>query len=399
MNNPLHNTTLKSPIKTLLNQHVDKALHRGLRVALVKDEESLLCLESEWDNLLTNCQANNIFLTWEWVNTWWKVYKQNFELYLIVVRDKEANLVGIGPFKLARKKFLQLRDISVLEFLGSGVGATPELLEIMVKNGCEEEVLSLIVSLIIEDKTVDIIDLHPYSSNARSRKFLESIFEEEKLNSCVMPYSLSPVVHLPQTWNEYYQKKSRNFRKKMKEYRNRCVRDLKITVGKASTGKEALEYLDSIIALHHGQRKNTSFSFKDERSISFHRQLVGPLWEKGWLSNYSMISGGEMLAGMYCLKYDGNHYYYQSGRTTKYPKHHLGYVLVNHILGDAIAEGSNTFSFLTGDEAYKFHWADSCQYSSRIISLTKGNAGLWPRFYFMCTTAATALKRKDPTPS
>jgi CelD/BcsL family acetyltransferase involved in cellulose biosynthesis len=250
MNNPLHSTTLKSPIKTLLSQHVAKALHQGLHVTLVKDEESFLCLESEWDNLLTNSQANNIFLTWEWVNTWWKVYKQDFELYLIVVRDKEANLVGIGPFKLARKRFLQLCNISVLEFLGSGVGATPELLE-----------------------------------------------------------------------------------------------------------------------------------------------------EKGWLSNYSMISGGEMLAGMYCLKYDGNHYYYQSGRTTKYPKYHLGYVLVNHILGDAIAEGSNTFSFLTGDEAYKFHWADSCQYSSRIISLTKGKAGLWPKFYFMCTTAATALRRKDPTPS
>jgi CelD/BcsL family acetyltransferase involved in cellulose biosynthesis len=387
-----YNTITKSPIKTFLSQQVEKAVQQGLRVELVKDEKSFLHLQGEWNNLLTNSTANNIFLTWEWISTWWKIYKENFELYLITVRDKEANLVGIGPFKVTKRKFLRLRDISVLEFLGSGVGATPEFLEIVVKNGYEEGVLPLIVSTIIMDETIDMIDLHPYSTNARSREFLETIFKAEKLTSCVVPHSLSPVVHLPQTWDEYFQKKSRNFRKKMKEYRNRCARELKVVIGKANTSTGALQCLDSIIELHHGQRKNTSFSFKDERSISFHRQLVGPLWEKGWLSNYFMVSSNEMLAGMYCLKYNGTHYYYQSGRTTKYPKHHLGYVLINNILGDAIEEGSIIFNFLTGTEAYKFHWADSCQHSSRLLSLTKeGMASLWLRSYFIVTSA---LKQK-----
>jgi hypothetical protein len=230
-----YNIITKSPIKTFLSQQVEKAVQQGLRVELVKDEESFLHLQGEWNNLLTNSTANNIFLTWEWISTWWKIYKENFELYLITVRDKEANLVGIGPFKVAKKKFLRFCDISVLEFLGSGVGATPEFLEIVVKNGREEAVLPLIVSTIIMDKTIDIIDLHPYSTNARSREFLETIFKAEKLTSCVVPHSISPIVHLPQTWDEYFQKKSRNFRKKTKEHRNRCTRDLNYIAGKERT--------------------------------------------------------------------------------------------------------------------------------------------------------------------
>lgn len=371
------------PIKTLLNRQIAREVHQGLYVELVKDEASFWNLQSDWNNLLINSSANNIFLTWEWVSTWWKCYKKDFELYLILVRDAEANLVGVGPFVVTKKKVLRLRGISVLQFLGTEVGATPESLEIVVKNGWAEGVLSLIISTIIEDKTIDLIDLHPYSSTSHSREFLETIFEAEKLTFRGMSYHQSPLIHLPKTWDEYYQKKSKNFRKKMKEYKNRCGRDLNIVFGKAGTSAEALECLDSIIELHQGQRKNTSCSFKDEQSISFHRQLVGLLWEKGWLSNYFMVSGNKMLAGMYCLKYDGTHYYYQSGRTTKYPKHHLGYVLINHILGDAITEGSSIFNFLTGDEAYKLRWSDSYRSSSRVIGLTKkSNTILWLRLYF-----------------
>lgn len=384
-------------MNSFLNGQIEKAVQQGLRVGLITDDESFLGLQMEWNNLLTDSSANNIFLTWEWVSTWWKVYQDEFELFLITVRDKEADLVGIGPFKVAKRKFLWLYNISVLEFLGTGVGATPEGLEIIIKKGHEEGVLSLILSEIMRDEAIDMIDLHPYSSISRSREFLETIFKAERLTSCVVPHSLSPVVHLPQTWDEFYQKKSRNFKKKMKEYRNRCVRDLNIVFEKASTSTEALGYLDSIIELHHEQRKSTARSFKDQRSISFHRQLVGPLWAKGWLSYYFVGSGGKMLAGMYCLKYNGFHYYYQSGRTTKYPKHHLGYVLINYILGDAIVEGSNTFSFLTGNETYKFHWADSCQYSSRLIGLKKkGKISHWIKFYFL---RATALKLKETVPS
>jgi hypothetical protein len=103
-----YNTITKSPIKTFLSQQVEKAVQQGLRVELVKDEKSFLHLQGEWNNLLTNSTANNIFLTWEWISTWWKIYKENFELYLITVRDKEANLVGIGPFKVTKRKFLRL---------------------------------------------------------------------------------------------------------------------------------------------------------------------------------------------------------------------------------------------------------------------------------------------------
>jgi len=41
-------------------------------VHVVDREEQLLALRPEWDRLLRTSDADNLFLTWEWMFTWWR---------------------------------------------------------------------------------------------------------------------------------------------------------------------------------------------------------------------------------------------------------------------------------------------------------------------------------------
>jgi len=78
------------------------------------------------------------------------------------------------------------------------------------------------------------------------------------------------------------------------------------------------------------------------------------------------------LAGIYCFHYNKKYYYYQSGRDTEYSKYRLGVVLLNEVLKEAIREKAGEFDLLTGDEAYKYRWAQYTKETVRLSSLNNG---------------------------
>jgi CelD/BcsL family acetyltransferase involved in cellulose biosynthesis len=86
------------------------------------------------------------------------------------------------------------------------------------------------------------------------------------------------------------------------------------------------------------------------------------------------LEGEERLvAGIYCYYYNGVYSYYQSGRDLRYSKYHIGLVLMNKVIEEAIKEGAVIFDFLTGDESYKYRWAQSSRKNLRIKCWNNGN--------------------------
>ena len=43
-----------------------------LSIERIDDEERFAGLAGEWDALLADTDADNVFLTWEWLHTWWR---------------------------------------------------------------------------------------------------------------------------------------------------------------------------------------------------------------------------------------------------------------------------------------------------------------------------------------
>lgn len=65
--------------------------------------ETLRQLQFEWNPLLERSPLNNLFLTWEWIDSWCKNMLQN-EIQLILTVRKKGKLVGIAPLLLIEDK-------------------------------------------------------------------------------------------------------------------------------------------------------------------------------------------------------------------------------------------------------------------------------------------------------
>lgn len=74
-------------------------------------------LRGVWDRLLAKNDFRNIFLTFDWLRTWWKVFGGDKELYVLIVKS-DAEIIGIAPLMLETSRRLG-RTVKVIRFIGT----------------------------------------------------------------------------------------------------------------------------------------------------------------------------------------------------------------------------------------------------------------------------------------
>ncbi len=339
----------------------------NLTVACLHEDLALQQLEAEWNELLNASASKTIFLTWEWVWTWWRIYGHDGDLYVITVRDSQGGLLGIAPFKLAKRRLAGLIRTSVLEFIGSGDDVFPAYLDLIIKQGREKEIVPTIVEQIIADPAIKGIDLSPYSANSPNIVMLMDMLGSGSGHLSASIRSVCPVATLPASWSAFLSSKSRNFRKKMGEYERRCERDLDVEFRRSMDANNLTNDMSMMADLHHMRWNGRSMSFRSEKYLKFHTELACKLRQRDWLRLHFMEDGSRPIAALYCFKYKNKFYYYQSGRDPAYSRYRVGHVLLNEVIREAIDEGAEAFDFLSGGESYKYRWANTELKNLRVV--------------------------------
>jgi len=68
----------------------------------IEDIQDTACFEAmrdEWNELLKSSACDCLFLTWEWLYTWWKYLREDRRLHIVAVR-RGAELIAIAPLAL-----------------------------------------------------------------------------------------------------------------------------------------------------------------------------------------------------------------------------------------------------------------------------------------------------------
>src|SRR5438034_687859 len=95
-------------------------------------------LRQEWNALLQASASDCLFLTWEWLYTWWQCLSGKNSLFLLLVRFGEE-LVAIAPMMIRPRQLTRLLPFQTLEFLGTG-SAGSDYLDLIIRRGMEEPV-------------------------------------------------------------------------------------------------------------------------------------------------------------------------------------------------------------------------------------------------------------------
>jgi CelD/BcsL family acetyltransferase involved in cellulose biosynthesis len=83
----------------------------AIQVEIITEESEFLALEHIWNPLLQRSGADSIFLTFEWLSTWWRHFGQGNQLFVMVIKN-QGLIVGLIPLMITKRQgFRQLTMI------------------------------------------------------------------------------------------------------------------------------------------------------------------------------------------------------------------------------------------------------------------------------------------------
>lgn len=327
----------------------------ALTIATITNAEQLCELEPEWNQLLQSASSNTVFLTWEWIATWWRVYGKSATLNVLVARDGGA-LVGIAPLKRITVRLFG-QEFDRIEFIGSGSDVTPEYLDVIVRRGYEAVVATAFAETLAAEPRPHVLDLRPLRPDSVAVTQLENRLTNGGRSRRV-PDAVCPVLDLPESTEVFLKGRSRNYKKKIGEYQRRCRRELAATVRMSASHEDVRRDMDTLAMLHRKRWGTKTRSFVSDEYLQFHQDLAKQALDRGWIRLFSLESRSRTVAMLYCFAYEGHYYYYQGGWDPDFVRNRVGLVLMHQAIQQAIADGACVFDFLRGEESYKERWAN-----------------------------------------
>lgn len=335
-----------------------------MNIETINSSERLFSMRQSWNELLESSPSSCVFLTHEWLSTWWKHLAAGRRLSVLVAWDN-GRMVGILPVAERSAQYSRMMP-RVLEFLGSGLIGS-DYLDAIIKSGCEAEVHAAFsehihnrgLMLQLSQLRRETALVRSLAESLRTRGWLAA---DTKLNIC--PYiNLSGL-----TWQAYVAGLGTNIRKNLNRYLRQLPSNFEMEVDCVKEADRAEAALATVVELHEKRwrKAGTSEAFQSSEVNDFHREFVRLAAERNWLRLLILRLNGQPAASLYALRYGPTFYFYQSGFDPAFSKYSVGVATMGLSIKTAIEEGALEYDFLHGDEEYKFHWAKDARDLGRL---------------------------------
>ncbi len=367
--------SIKSESLTLRDQYFEKTEQlidinsQNISIKILKTSDQFNQLEDQWNDLLKDSSSDSIFLTWEWISTWWKYFQNSTDLFIITARDNESKqLTGIAPLAITNVRNIAGLNERTLVFIGNG-SAGADHLDFIIRNGFENTINQLFSEKLWEErhswnqiKIEGLID----TSSVIPRLLQHHPQLQKKVDETICPY-----LSLPEDWETLNASFSKNMRYNLGRFQRRLEKDYPdvVEIRNISKQSEIKNFMSILVDLHTAsqERKNNAGLFSNQNMIDFHTEIAEIFISKDWLRSYTLNVGQTSIAAIHCYQYNGTVSFYQSGFDQFWQRYSPGSQIMAHAIKQAIQEKNEVFDFLRGEEDYKFKWT---KFSSKNLVFT-----------------------------
>jgi CelD/BcsL family acetyltransferase involved in cellulose biosynthesis len=367
-------------------------------IEVIEQEENFFRLEKEWRVLLKESASDTIFLTWEWITSWWAAYGSNKSLKVLKIIDNDR-LYGIAPFYESSAKMFFL-NFKTLRLLGDGSDDS-DYLDLLSLPGEESNVSCAVMEFIAKSYTGwNIFLLNEMPSHSKNFATINQIANEgsyyRSLQTAECPY-----INIPETWDDYLQTLKPRMRTKIRSLIRKLEQNYTVVFEVCTKKAELKEKLKSLFVLHQQrwELKNQQGVFLSDEKQVFYREMAGKFLENDWLRFYSLKLNNQYIAHQFCFEYKGTISLLQEGLDPHWLKNGVGNVLRAYVINDCIKRKVRIYDFLAGVTRHKLSWGAVLNTNVRLAigPITLKNWGYFrlPDFLRRIKSYVMAVFKKD----
>jgi len=315
---------------------------------------------TEWNELLERSACDSVFLRWEWIHTWWDIFKKDRKLFILAAR-LDGRLVGIAPLCIDQNSHFGPK---ILKMCADDV--SPDYMDIFAEPGRESEVARDVAHYITDcafEWDMIVMDNLRAESPLLSERSLFGDYAVMKQVSQICPY-----VRIAGSFDGYYKERpelvSYSLPKKLKKLRDEIQVIHRIVQDEGARAKG----LADLFMLHEKRTRATKVrsNFLSADTKRFHDALSRFFLKEGLLNFHLLYSGETAIAARYGFTYKKKMFSYQSGFDPEWKKRSVGAVMVYLVLEDAFNNRLVEFDFLKGAESYKSLWSNAVRDEMRL---------------------------------
>jgi CelD/BcsL family acetyltransferase involved in cellulose biosynthesis len=366
-----------------------------LTVRVLERPEELVPLRQDWARLLQASNADNIFLTWEWLVTWWKHLGRPGRLAIVTVREA-GEIVAIAPLMVARPSWRRLVPFHRIQFLGAG-SAGADYLDIIVRRGQEREAAEA-VSRTLAERGI-MLELNRVHADSPATRTLAKALAERGWRVVESSAESCPFIDLSdRDWEDYLASRGREHRYAFRRKLRALGRQFRVRFELVDREADRSGALAAFLRLHDARfsTRGGSDGLHTPALRAFHDEFSRIALERGWLRLGLLTLDEAAAAAVYGFHYAGRFYFYQSGFDPAFDRWGVGVVALGLSIRAAIDEGAREYDFLHGDEPYKFHWAPQARPLLKVEVFPPRSRGRLTRGFLEVRRAAHARRDGGP---
>src|SRR3989449_1217898 len=229
----------------------------GLHVSRLASWDDIAGLEHTWNKLLAGSASRTVFLTWEWVQAWWRAFGSTRHLVLLTCRDAGGDLVAIVPLQRTWENIGPGMSGWMLRLVGDGIGGS-ENLDWIVRRGHEAAAVRAVLDWLEENRSEwDTLELNTVPAHS-------PVAAAPRHELAVRRWGL--IVHegmgyfrwLPDNWEAFVASLPRNMRAQIRSRLRRVQSRFTLQLRRCESLEELPECLAHLYSLHTKRdRKST----------------------------------------------------------------------------------------------------------------------------------------------
>jgi len=359
-----------------------------IKTRIVYDENEFALLKEQWEGLFNNSVDGSIYLTYQWIYTWWQHFGKKVELNLVIF-EEDDKIIGIVPL-MVKKYRLVFINVNALEVIGANninhVG--------LFLRGHEKKGIEAFFKYIREElsnrKLILRLSFVPDDYPVAHKIYQYMTTGTDNFGVYSKLVTLAPYIPLPSSWDEYYGSIGRRRRKVLKRSLGALEKKHRVDFGffDDTTLNEGLK---TLFNLHQArwESENVRGIFSGESMRNFYAAVAREFMNSGWLRFSYLTIDDEIAYVEFNYELAGKLYSATAARNIKFAEYGVGHIHQMYLIKYAINNNLTEIDLLKGDEPYKLYWAKSARKYHELLFKKRNHRMLFPssllfRYFRFC---------------
>lgn len=320
-----------------------------LTVRCLTTPEEFANLRENWKDLLETGEIKTVFLSWEWLYTWWQNFGEDIALRLFTVWRGDR-LAGIAPLMLIQK----IKWGFKLRLLTNIAYHDPDISGFIVAKEDDEALSALCEAIRQTSGDWQVFELLETPVEQVNRILQQGCFSVSEY-LVRTETNLHLFIPINTDWESYYESHHRKHKQGIRRKLTLIESEGKSWSFRRYIGSEVTqERLEEIFTIN--QFGNFPETYRTQKQREVHYQLVERMREPGYMDISFLDLDGIPIAFQYGFTSHGRFEGWRLGSDSRYRDYSPGILLLFFNIRDAFLRNLKEVDMLRGLEEYKRRW-------------------------------------------